>query len=80
MYEQYERLVEQEDSYLKQITTVMQCVEAILDSLNRNTASFHKEGIKDIVSMIHQIELNLRSDLLHVQMDKAFLAYELKKT
>lgn len=78
-HEQYKRMVEQEDSYLNQITTVEMCIMAILDHIYRYGEHFDRTGVKDILESVHQIEKNLRTDLINMRLEKAFLAYEMKK-
>jgi hypothetical protein len=76
--EQYKRMVEQEDSYLNQITTVEMSIAAIIDHIYRHGEHFDRTGVKDILESVHEVERNLRSDLLQLRLEKVFLAYDMK--
>jgi hypothetical protein len=79
MAKKYEALVEQEDSYCKQIITTETCLLAIVDHIFQYGEALDRTGVKDIMETIHHIEINLRSDLLQLRLEKAFLACEMKK-
>lgn len=78
LVEQYKQFIEQEDSYLNQITTVEMCISAIIDYMYRYGEAFDRTGVKDILESVHEIEMNLRSDLLQLRVEKVFLAYDMK--
>jgi hypothetical protein len=77
--QKYEALVEQEDSYFKQIMTSEMCLLAIIDHIFQYGEAFDRTGVKDILESVHEVQLNLRSDLLQLKIEKAFLACEMKK-
>jgi hypothetical protein len=72
MAKKYEALVEQEDSYCNQIMTAEMCLLAIFDHIFRYGETFDRTGVKDIMETIHHIEINLRSDLFQLRLEKAF--------
>jgi len=77
--ERYKRCVEQEDRYLKQLETLESCHYAIFDHMYRYGERFDKLAVEDVLLVIYQLEDAVRSGLLHVRLEKAHLAYQMKQ-
>lgn len=75
----YQKLTEQEDSYVEQIQTCECCLFAICDHIAQYGQLFHTLAVRDIMKTILQIETNLREDLLQVRIDKAFVLHKMKR-
>jgi len=73
----YNRYVEQEDSYYKQLATLEQCQQAIFDHIFRYGEIFDKLMAEEVLLVAHQLEDKVRLELLHLKLAKAFLAFEL---
>lgn len=74
----YQRYVEQEDSYNKQLATLEQCQHAMFDHIYRYGEIFDKLTAEQVLLAVHQLEDAVRLELLHLKLAKAFLAFELK--
>ncbi|CAG7648186.1 hypothetical protein PAESOLCIP111_05547 [Paenibacillus solanacearum] len=76
--EHYNRCVEQEDRYDEQLDTLESCQYAIFDHIYRYGERFDKLAVENVLIAIHQLEDAVRLELLHVRLEKAYLAYGLK--
>ncbi|MNI90793.1 hypothetical protein D3C73_1483610 [compost metagenome] len=76
--ETYNCYVEQEDSYYKKLETLEQCQQAIFDHIFRCGEVFDKPTAEEVLLAVHQLEDKVRMELLHLKLEKAFLAFELK--
>ncbi|MNI24219.1 hypothetical protein D3C73_778320 [compost metagenome] len=76
--ETYNGYVEQEDSYYKKLETLEQCQQAIFDHIYRYGEVFDKLMVEEVLLSIHQLEDKVRMELLHLKLEKVFLAFELK--
>jgi hypothetical protein len=75
----YDELSAQEQEFLKQIGTVELCITAIIDYIFRYGDLTNKLTAEDILIAVHQIEIELRIEMLHLRLEKALVACELKK-
>ncbi len=73
----YNGYVEQEDYFYKQLETLEQCQCALFDHIFRYGDQFHKPMAEEVLRNVHQLEVNVRLELLHVRLEKAFLAYDM---
>ncbi|EPY05155.1 hypothetical protein PAALTS15_21613 [Paenibacillus alvei TS-15] len=74
----YNRYVEQEDSYYKQLETLEQCQCAIFHYIFRYGEQFDKLMVEDVLLGINQLEIDVRLELLLLRLAKAFLAYDME--
>ncbi|RJE91284.1 hypothetical protein D3P07_04315 [Paenibacillus sp. 1011MAR3C5] len=74
----YNRYIEQEDTIYKRLETLEQCQYAILHYIFRDGEQFNKLMVKEVLLGINQLEIDVRFELLHLRLEKAFLAYEMK--
>lgn len=74
----YNRYIEQEDTIYKRLETLEQCQCAILHYIFRYGEQFNKLMVKEVLLGINQLEIDVRMELLHLRLEKAFLAYEMK--
>ena len=74
----YNRYVEQEDSYYKKLATLEQCQNAVFDHIYRYGEIFDKLTAEQVLLAVHQQEDKVRLELLHVRLEKAFLAFALR--
>lgn len=75
----YNRYVEQEDRYYKQLETLEQCQCALFDHIYRYGEQFDEQTAEQVLLNIHQLEDTIRLELLHARLAKAFLAYRNKQ-
>ncbi|MCP3779386.1 hypothetical protein [Paenibacillus sp. MZ03-122A] len=73
--ETYNCYVEQEDSYYKKLETLEQCQHALFDHIYRYGEIFDKLMVEEVLLAIHQLE---DKELLHLKLEKVFLAFEMK--
>ncbi|REK69240.1 hypothetical protein [Paenibacillus paeoniae] len=74
----YNRYVEQEDTLYQQLETLEQCQVAVFDHIFRYGERFNKDMVEELLRSVHQMEVNVRLELLHLRLKKAFLAYDMK--
>ncbi|NEW04686.1 hypothetical protein GK047_01455 [Paenibacillus sp. SYP-B3998] len=77
--EKYSQLIQQEDSYFKQVRTTEMCMTALFEYTIQYGELLNKLAVEDILNAIHQIEMNMRTELLHLRLEKAFLACAMKE-
>ncbi|XID90761.1 hypothetical protein ACF3MZ_19765 [Paenibacillaceae bacterium WGS1546] len=76
--ETYNRYVEQEDDYYRQLETLESCQSAIFDHIYRYGGQFDELTAEEVLLNLHQLEDKVRLDLLQLKLAKAFLAYRMK--
>lgn len=74
----YNQYVEQEDMFYKQLETLEKCQCAMFDHIFRYGEQFNKPMVEEVLLNVHQLEVKVRLELLHLRLAKAFLAYEIK--
>lgn len=75
----YDEMALRENSFYKQIGTAELCITAIINYIFQYGDLTDKLTIEEVLNVIHQIEMDLRTNLLHLRLEKAFVACELKK-
>lgn len=48
------------------------------DHIFRYGERFNKATVEQVLQSVHQLEVNVRLELLQLRLDKAFLAYDMK--
>ncbi|MEO3945788.1 hypothetical protein [Gorillibacterium sp. CAU 1737] len=76
-YDVYEKLVDEEDELLARIKLCEGCQWSVLEYVSRQ-GELGKAIGEEIVTNIHQIEQDLRTELLHLRLEKGFLAEAMK--
>lgn len=76
--EKYEQVVDEEAFLLERIRTCEACLSAVLEFTYRHVKEHHQLTIEDIVTAIFAISNDLRTELLHVQFEKAVLSGEMR--
>lgn len=76
----YNRYIEQEDGYYKRLETLEQCQCAVFDHIFRHSERLDKLMVEEVLIRIHQLEDAVRLELLHLRLEKALLAFEMKET
>ncbi len=66
----YEELAVEEGVLLQKIETCEACVEAILDCVLKKVDSIHVLTAEDLLTSVHTITTDLRTELLHLRLEK----------
>ncbi|WP_058300639.1 hypothetical protein [Gorillibacterium timonense] len=74
----YEKLVDEEDELLAKIELCEGCQWSLLEYVSRYGEMGRAIG-EEIITNIHHIEQDLRTELLHLRLEKGFLAETMKK-
>ncbi|MBJ6362775.1 hypothetical protein ACFOQM_16145 [Paenibacillus sp. GCM10012307] len=75
----YSLYIEQEDTFYKQLEALEQCQCAMFDYIFRYGDQFHPQMVEEVLMNVHHLEVNVRLELLHLRLAKAFLAYEMNR-
>jgi hypothetical protein len=76
--EQYERIVEEETELIGRIKTCEAYINALLEYTYRSGDQHHRLTVEDILTAVFTMGSNLRTELLHVQLEKAMLSCRMK--
>lgn len=77
MQDVYESLVKEEDLLLKKISECEECQYSILDICFRYSGI--RDGAEAILKSIHGIELDYRTELLSLRLEKSLLAGRMRE-
>ncbi len=75
----YDELAAQERTLFQQISTAELSLSALFNYIFQYVDVTNKLIVEDIMSAVHQIELDLRTEMLHLRLEKAIVSCELKK-
>lgn len=75
----YEQMVVQLDEYFKQVETAELCLTAIINYIFRYGNLTNKITVQEVLDVVHQIEIDLRTKILHLRLEKALVACDLKE-
>ncbi|MFC4812435.1 hypothetical protein [Paenibacillus sp. GCM10023250] len=75
--ERYNCYVEQEDRALERLRTLESCLYSVFDHIYRYGERFDRDAVMETLLAIHEIETIVRLELLHLRLEKAYLAYAL---
>jgi hypothetical protein len=78
MAEKYERTIEEEDELLDQLKTCEVMMRAILEHTYQHGLQRHKLMMEDILIAVFNISGELRTELIHVQFEQAWLSCQMK--
>lgn len=79
LFEEYSRLEDDETKLLKRVQTCEECVSAVLGHLFRYGDKIDLLTVEDVLTLVHNKELELRTELLHLQLAKALAAFRHSK-
>ena len=74
----YENLVVEEDELVQKVTLCETYQWTILDSISKQ-GEIGKEIGEELLTVVHTIEHDLRTELLHLRIEKGLLAAKLDK-
>jgi hypothetical protein len=77
--EKYERTVDEETELLTRIETCDTYMTAILGHTYHSGKQHHKLTVEDILAAVFTISSDLRTGLMHVQLEKALLSNQIKQ-
>jgi hypothetical protein len=69
----YEKLVEEEDELTTKIKLCEGCQWMLLDYISKNAGVGEEIG-EEIMTRVHTIEQDLRTELMHLRLEKGILA------
>lgn len=76
--EKYEKVVEMENDLINRIATCDACLTALFEFTYYQGRQHNRLTLEDIVSALHTVSTDLRTELVHVQLEKAFLSGEMR--
>ncbi|SDO04928.1 hypothetical protein SAMN04487897_107191 [Paenibacillus sp. yr247] len=75
----YEQVVEEETELLDRIRTYEVYLRTLMEQTYRSGERYHKLTVEDILTAVFMISINLRTELLHVQLEKALLSCQMRQ-
>ncbi|WP_219834737.1 hypothetical protein [Paenibacillus sp. R14(2021)] len=75
--ERYNHYVEQEDRAVERLETLVSCLNPVFDHIYRYGERFDRDAVMETLLTIHEKETIVRLELLHLRLEKAYLAYVL---
>jgi len=76
--EHYEQLVLEEDGLVAKIRLCEECQWMLLELLSRHGETGRDIG-EEIVTTVHTIEQDLRTELLHLRLEKGIMSESMRK-
>lgn len=73
----YENLLEEERMLTERIGSCEECVETILDYIAKKANTIHVLTAEEIVSALHNMGKDLRTELLHVKLERSIVSNKL---
>ncbi|WP_010493137.1 hypothetical protein [Paenibacillus elgii] len=73
----YETLLEEERLLAEKIGSCEECVEVILDYIAKKADTIHVLTAEEIVSAVHAIGEDLRTELLYVKLERNIVSNKL---
>jgi hypothetical protein len=74
----YEQIVEEETERIGRIKTCEAYINALLEYTYHNGDQHHRLTVEDILTAVFTMGSHLRTELLHVQFEKAMLSCRMK--
>lgn len=78
MIKQYEQLVNEETDTLNRLESCDGIVEMFIEYISRNGTSLDTQTLESILLSVHTVKLDMLTELLHTQLEKALLAAQIK--
>jgi len=72
-------LLGEELQFMQQIQTCEEALFTIMNMVRQHGTSMHLLAVEDIVTFIHRMELDFRTELLHVNLEQAIEASKRKR-
>jgi len=79
LFEEYSRLEEEEMQLFRKVETCEECVSGILGQLYRYGDKLDTLALEDVLTLVHNKELELRTELLHLQLTKMLVSFRHSK-
>lgn len=79
LFEEYSHLEDEETKLLERVQTYEECVAAILGHLFKYGDKIDLLTVEDVLTLVHNKELELRTELLHLQLTKVLAAFRHSK-
>ncbi|CAH1226049.1 hypothetical protein PAECIP111893_05318 [Paenibacillus plantiphilus] len=79
LFEEYSRLEEEETRLFRKVATCEECVSGILGQLYRYGDKIDLLTLEDVLTLVHNKELELRTELLHLQLTKMLVSFRHSK-
>lgn len=76
--QEYERLVDEENSLLEQIETCDSIIQAVIDCVLNGT-TLNVSTVDDILGQVQTVKSDLCTELLHLRLEKAVKAGKIKR-
>lgn len=75
LFEEYSRLEEEETKLFLKVQTCEECVGGILGQLYRHGDKIDLLTVEDVLTLVHNKELEFRTELLHLQIYKMMVSF-----
>ena len=72
-------LLTEEMTFMQQIQTCEDVLFIIMNTVRQRGMSMHLLTVEDIITFIHRMELDFRTELLHVNLEQAIEASKYKR-
>lgn len=72
-------LLNEEVTFMQQIQTCEDVLFIIMNTVRQRGTSMHLLTVEDIISFIHRMELDFRTELLHVNLEQVIEASKYKR-
>ncbi|OXM87393.1 hypothetical protein [Paenibacillus rigui] len=72
-------LLNEEMTFMQQIQTCEEVLFTIMNTVRQHGTSMHLLTVEDIITFIHRMELDFRTELLHVNLEQAIEASKYKR-
>ncbi|WP_211748442.1 hypothetical protein [Paenibacillus sp. Marseille-Q4541] len=75
----YHHLDEEEEALLKRMDLCNECIDILIEFISGKGDSIDFVTAEDIVTSIHQMNIDLSTELLHVRLEKGALRYKVNE-
>lgn len=75
LFEEYSRLEEEETRLFQKVEACEACVSGILGQLYRHGDKIDLLTVEDVLTLVHNKELELRTELVHLQLTKTMVSF-----
>ncbi|MGU3471894.1 hypothetical protein ACLBWT_12170 [Paenibacillus sp. D51F] len=70
----YESLVEKEDILVNRIEICVETIDAVLQALYKKDGPVHLQTVREIISVMHEVQVKLERELLILRTEKRLAA------
>lgn len=79
LFEEYSRLEEEETKLFVKVQMCEECVSGIFGQLYRHGDKIDLLTVEDVLVLVHNKELELRTELVHLQLTKTLVSFRHSK-